>query len=65
MVFCIYAWRGCRVLSGCADAASVQKTQAQNSQKIGTRGIIMVGMPVHQHDYQLVYEHPVGKKGKK
>ena len=32
-------------LSGC-DAASVQKTQTQNSQKIETRGMIMVGMPV-------------------
>ena len=41
------------VLCGC-DAASVQKTQTQNSQKIETRGMIMVGMPVHEHDYQLV-----------
>ena len=40
-------------LCGC-DAASVQKTQTQNSQKIETRGMIMVGMPVHEHDYQLV-----------
>ncbi|MDO5542405.1 MAG: NF038215 family lipoprotein [Acinetobacter sp.] len=40
-------------LCGC-DAASVQKTQTQNSRKIETRGMIMVGMPVHEHDYQLV-----------
>ena len=40
-------------LCGC-DAASVQKTQTQNSQKIETRGMIMVGMPVHEHHYQLV-----------
>ena len=40
-------------LCGC-DPASVLKTQTQNSQKIETRGMIMVGMPVHEHDYQLV-----------
>ena len=40
-------------LCGC-DPASVLKTQTQNSQKIETRGMIMVGMPVHEHHYQLV-----------
>ena len=40
-------------LCGC-DAASVQETQTQSSNKIETRGVIMVGMPVHEHHYQLV-----------